>query len=214
MAERVQTLISGVCATGKIRGLAAVVLLLALLPLTSACDGASDTTCERLCPARTAGQPRDTGYAVLQKLLGDEEHVKTLRIVKSVVTLHKSSAATSALIDDIARVSAAGLADLERLVTLQPAIDPDVSSEERLGNGILDALRVATARDLILASGDEFEVNLVISQTQALRLITQLLKELQAIDPNPRRRSWLDGLAGKYEKLYSRAMARLSVSGG
>lgn len=184
-----------------------LIALLALLPLLVSCDA----VCERPQPAGAAGQPRDAGYAVLKKLLGDEEHVNTLRIVKSVVTFRKASDSTIDLIDDIATVSARGLDDLDTLVALKPAINLDASGQERLGSDILDALRITTARDLITASADEFEISLVLSQIQALRLIGQLLEELRELDPNPKRQAWLAGLAGEYEALYSRAVARLSV---
>lgn len=73
-------------------------------------------------------------------------------------------------------------------------------------------MRLATAKELITASGEDFEVSLVLSQTQVLHLISQLLSELRELDPNPRRQGWLAELAGEYEKLYSRAVARLAVN--
>ncbi|MGB5474407.1 MAG: hypothetical protein WBQ78_13155 [Gammaproteobacteria bacterium] len=189
------------------------VMALVVLPLLASCDAVCKAVCETSQPAGEIGQPRDIGYAVLKKLLDDEQHVKTLRIVKSIITLSKASDPTAELIDDIATVSARGLDDLETLVALRPAINLDTSSQEQLGSDIFNALRVATARELITATGDDFELSLVLSQIQALRLIGQLLKEIQELDPNPKRQAWLAHLASDYETLYSRAVARLSING-
>jgi hypothetical protein len=182
--------------------------VLVLLPVLAGCDA----VCERCQPVSANGLPRDSGYAVLEKLLGDEAHLDTLRIVKSAVTFTRASDPTVDLIDDIATVSARGLDDLDRLVTLHPVITPEISREERLGSDILDALRVVTAWELLSASGDDFELRLVLSQVQALRLISQLLEELRELDPNPDRQAWLANLASDYEDLYDRAVARLSVN--
>lgn len=188
-----------------------VITALVLLPLLTACDAACDAVCARVQPAAAAVEPRDSGYAVLRKLLGDEQHVNTLRIVKSAITFSKSSDRTIDLINDIATTSARGLDDLDALAALRPAINPETAGQERLGSEILDALRLATARELITATGEDFELSLVLSQVQVLRLISQLLGELQELDPNTRRQAWLADLAGNYEKLYGRAVARLSV---
>jgi hypothetical protein len=187
-------------------GLAVTVFV--LLPLLAACDA----VCERCQPVPADGQPLDSGYAVLKMLLGDEAHLDTLRVVKSAITFTSASDPTVDLVDDIATVSARGLDELDRLVTQAPVINLETSAEERLGSDILDALRVVTAWDLLSASGDDFELTLVLSQVQALRLISQLLEELRELDPNPARQAWLENLASDYEALYDRAVARLSVN--
>ncbi|HUT40644.1 MAG TPA: hypothetical protein VM011_04815 [Gammaproteobacteria bacterium] len=183
-------------------------MVIALLPFLISCDSFS----ERLHPEQTASHPRDAGYRALRTLLSDEQHIKTLRIVKSVVTFQATSDSTIALIDDIATTASSSLAEIDKLATLEPEINFDESAPAQLGSEILDALRVATAWELISASRDDFELNLVLSQTQALRLISQLLKELQKLDPNAKRQVWLAGLDDNYVDLYRRAVARLSVA--
>lgn len=189
-----------------------VIAALVLLPLLTACDTACDAVCGKFQSAAATVQPRDSGYAVLRKLLGDEKHVNTLRIVKSAITFSKSSERTVTLIDDIATTSARALDEMDALAALKPVINPDTAGREQLGSEILDALRLATARELITATGEDFEISLVLSQVQVLRLISQLLRELQELDPNTRRQAWLADLARDYESLHSRAVARLSVN--
>ncbi|MEZ5542832.1 MAG: hypothetical protein R3F42_12435 [Pseudomonadota bacterium] len=192
---------------GALPGLA--VTLLALLPLLCACD--SFTAIPQ--PAPTGNAARDDAYRVLHTLLRDERYIKALRIIKDTITFQASTAATASLIDDIATLSSRSLDQIDKLAALDPAIDLGAATADRFGSKILDALRVATARDLITASREDFEVNLVVSQTQALRVISQLLEELQALDTNHRRQTWLADLAAKYEALYRRAVARLAVAG-
>lgn len=187
---------------------ALAVMAIALLPLLASCDCFST----HRQTEETAGLPRNAGYRALRTLLGDEQHIKTLRIVKSAVTFQATSDTTTALVNDIATTASGSLAELEKLATLEPAIIFDEPGPAQLGSEILDALRVATAWELISAPRDDFELNLVLSQTQALRLLGQLLRELRALDPNAKRQAWLAGLSENYEELYRRAVARLSVA--
>jgi hypothetical protein len=187
-------------------GFAAMVLV--LLPFLVSCDGVS----VQPCLEQGNSHPRDIGYSVLRKLLSDEQNIKAFRIVKNVITFQTTTDSTNNLIDDIASISSRSLTDIEKLATMEPIIILDKPGPPQFAGEILNALRVATASDLIMASRDDFEVNLILSQTQALRLISQLLKELRELDPNVKRQAWLEDLAVEYEDLYSRAVARLSVA--
>ena len=183
-------------------------IVLVLLPFLISCDGVS----VQPCLEQENSHPRDVGYSVLRKLLSDEKNVEAFRIVKNVITFQTTTDSTNTLIDDIASTSSSSLSDIDKLATLEPVIILDEPNPAQLGREILDALRVATASDLIMASRNDFEVYLILSQTQALRLISQLLKELRELDPNVKRQAWLEDLAVEYEDLYSRAVARLSVA--
>lgn len=196
------------CVTGlrTMHGFAAMVLV--LLPFLVSCDGVS----VQPCLEQGNSHPRDIGYSVLRKLLSDEQNIKAFRIVKNVITFQTTTDSTNNLIDDIASISSRSLTDIEKLATMEPIIILDKPGPPQFAGEILNALRVATASDLIMASRDDFEVNLILSQTQALRLISQLLKELRELDPNVKRQAWLEDLAVEYEDLYSRAVARLSVA--
>jgi len=184
-----------------------MVMVLVLLTFLSSCDGLTEQ------PPSNQGnnQLRDAGYRALKKLLGDEKRLKTFRIVKDVVTIGETSRPSATLIDDIATTSSSSLEEMDKLATLEPRIMLDKPGPTQLGGEILDALRVATAKDLITASGEEFEASLIISQAQVLRMISLLLKELSELDPNTTRQAWLEGLADKYEGFYQRAIARLMI---
>lgn len=184
-----------------------IVMVLVLMMFLVSCG---DST-ELPPPDQGNNQSRDAGYRVLKKLLEDEKHLKTLRIVKDVITLGETSRPSVTLIEDIAGTSSRSLEEMDELIKLEPGIMLDKAGPTQLGGKILDALRKSTAKDLITASGDDFEVSLIISQAQVLRLISQLLKELSQLEPNTTRQAWLVDLADRYEDFYQRAVARLVI---
>jgi hypothetical protein len=188
------------------RGMLAAVL--ASLVWLAACD----STGEHQAHSRKADQGRDAGYEILRTLLADERHIETLRLLKTVVNLRNTTDPTNLLIDDIAAASAANLEQIEQLAGLEPPVILGESRPDQIDQAVIDTLRMTTARNLVLASRDDFELMLVVSQVQALRLISQLSGELRNIDPNTRRQTWLEGLAVQYEDLYQRAVARLSLA--
>ncbi len=168
---------------------------------------------EHAVPVQGQVPARDAGYSVLRKMLGDEQHLKTLRVAKSVVTLNNVSDPTRRLIDDIAAASSTGLDRLDGIAALKPRISFDSSCSSMLDRAMLDPMRLSTAKDLLMASGDEFEIRLVVSQVQALRMISELAGELRDLDPNVQRQVWLQELSGQYAALYKRAVASLSLTG-
>jgi hypothetical protein len=167
----------------------------------------------RTAPLPEQAQARDAGYRVLRKLLGDEQHLKALRLAKMVVTLQTISEPTGQLIDDIAAASSTSYDRLEQMAALEPGIRFDTSCSTILEHAVLDPLRLATAKDLVTVPGDKFEISLLVSQVQALRMISQLVMELRDLDPNAHRQAWLDKLAAEYKALYKRAIARLVLAG-
>lgn len=184
-------------------------LVLAVLLCLGSCQQPDLPT----APLPEQAQARDAGYSVLRKLLGDEQHLRTLRLAKMVVSLQAISAPTRKLIDDIAAASAGDSDRLDRIAALEPRIRFDASCSTTLDRAMLDPLRLATAKELVMAPDDEFEIRLVVSQVQALRLISQLVAELGDLDPNTQRQAWLGELATRYGALYKRAVARLSLNG-
>lgn len=188
------------------RGLLAAVFV--SLMFLASCD----STGREPAHAVDENRSRDIGYDVLRTLLGDEQHIDTLSLVKTVINLRRISDLTRSLVDDIAAASAASLEDIDRLAGLDPPLVSGESSPDELDQAVIDTLRMTTATNLLMASGDDFELLLIVSQIQALRLISHLSDELRKIDPNPARQAWLTRLAARYEQFYSRAVARLSLA--
>jgi hypothetical protein len=151
------------------------------------------------------------GYAILHATLGDEQHLKTIRLTKTIVTFKSISEPTRNIIDDIAQTSSAALEEIEQLASLSPEILFDAGRDERIEQKTRRALRITTAKEF-LTSKENFEVILLVSQTQALRFISHLARELSDIETNTRRKVWLDTLSDRYEALYRRVLSRLEVA--
>jgi len=151
------------------------------------------------------------GYGILHATLGDEQYLKTIRLAKTIVTFKSISEPTRHIIDDIAQTSSDVLEELEQLASLYPEILFDAGIDGRIEQKVRKALRITTAKEF-LTSKDNFEVLLLVSQTQALRFISHLAKELHDIETNTRRKVWLGTLSDRYEALYRRVLSRLKVA--
>ena len=148
----------------------------------------------------------DRGYAALASLLGDERKVHQILAIKdanlSVRLLTQEIAAASAKADDT----------LERLRSLEPALN----LEQEPGLPMIEAaaresIAMETALDLLF-SADTFETRLLLSQGQALRYGRFLAVRLKEADPNTERGQWLGELAKEFERLYSTVIAELQPS--
>ena len=138
-------------------------------------------------------------------------HTNPRRPIKTIVTFKSISEPTRQIIDDIAQISSAALEELEQLVSLSPEIMFETRKDRDVEQMTRDALRITTAKEF-LASKEEFEVVLLISQSQALRFISHLAKELHVIETNAKRKAWLGALSDQFEKLYHRVLSRLKIA--
>ena len=154
----------------------------------------------------------DAGYSALKLFLEDEQHLTTIRRVKLVLAFEGISDNSRKIIDRIADSSEQALEDLEKLATAKPAIVFEEFSDESIGKATLDSLRISTAKEFLFET-DDFEKDLLISQSQILRVISHLAKQLAEKEPNAKRKAWLNKLAIRYEKYYQQVHARISVRG-
>jgi hypothetical protein len=156
-------------------------------------------------------QSLNVGYDILRDTLRDEQHLKTIRYTKTIVTFKSISEDTEQVIDDIAQTSAVALKELEQLASLTPRIIFDINGAGQIEQMTRDALRITTAKEF-LTSKEDFEVRLIVSQTQALRFISHVTKELSDIETNTKRKEWLGMISEQFENLYLRVLSRLKVA--
>lgn len=184
-------------------GITLLILALALVACTDREDpvSRSDATPQSL----------NVGYSILRATLRDEQHLKTIRFTKTIVTFKSISEPTKQVIDDIAQTSAVVLDELEKLASLTPGIVFDIERVGQIDQMTRDALRVTTAKEF-LTSKEDFEVRLLVSQTQALRFISHLANELHIIETNSKRKEWLGTISDQYEKFYLRVLSRLKIA--
>ncbi len=157
-------------------------------------------------------QTIDSGYSALKLFLEDEQHLTTLRRVKLVLAFEGISDKSTRLVDEIADTSEQALDDLEKLAAARPAIVFEEFSDDSIGKATFDSLRIATAKELLLET-DDFEKDLLLSQSNILRVISHLAKQLEAKETNAKRKAWLNRLAVRYEKYYQQVYARISITG-
>lgn len=159
----------------------------------------------------TSAQSIDLGYSVLKLFLEDEQHLTAIRRVKKVITFRGISNDSTSLIDEIADSSQLALEQLEKLAAAKPAIVLNDLSDGSIGKATLDSLRLATAKEFLLET-DNFEKNLLLSQSQILRVISHLAKQLGEKETNRKRKDWLNKLAERYEDYYRQVYALITVN--
>ena len=163
----------------------------------------------------TAGDEKpiriDAGYSALKLFLEDEQHLTTIRWVKTIITFDGISDRSKQLIDEITDSSEQALVDLEQLAMLKPAIVFEEFPDESIGKATLDSLRMETAREFLIHT-DDFEKSLLISQSQILPVIIHLARQLEEKETSSKRKAWLHKLAIRYEHYYQQVYARIGVA--
>ena len=154
----------------------------------------------------------DTAYSVLRLFLKDEQHLTTIRRVKLVIGFERVSDSTAKLVDQIADSSSRALEELDQLAAARPAIELEKLPDNSIGKATLDSLRIATAKQFLLET-DDFEKDLLLSQSQILSVISHLAKQLEAKETNPTRKAWLSKLANQFEHYYREVHARITITG-
>lgn len=160
---------------------------------------------------QTSIRPTSTGYSALKLFLEDEQHLTAIRRTKMIFTFSGISDGTSNLVDDIADSSEQALEEMEKLLAIKPRIKCVDFSNDLIGKATFDSLRFTTGKDFLFES-DDFEKNLLVSQLKVLRVISHLALQLEEIETNNRRKTWLNKLAVRYEDYYQKVYARLSIS--
>jgi len=160
---------------------------------------------------QAAIRPTSTGYSALKLFLEDEQHLTAIRRTKMIFTFSGISDDTSNLVDDIADSSEQALEEMEKLLAIKPRIKCVDFSDDLIGKATFDSLRFTTGKDFLFES-DDFEKNLLVSQLKVLRVISHLALQLEEIETNNRRKTWLNKLAIRYEDYYQKVYARLSIS--
>ena len=184
-----------------------ITLLVLALALVACIDDGKDPVSHSDVTPRSL----NVGYDILRDTLRDEQHLKTIRYTKTIVTFKSISEDTEQVIDDIAQTSAVALKELEQLASLTPRIIFDINRAGQIEQMTRDALRITTAKEF-LTSKEDFEVRLLVSQTQALRFISHVTKELSDIETNTKRKEWLGMISDQFENLYLRVLSRLKVA--
>ena len=139
---------------------------------------------------------RNNCYSLLHQLLDEQKDVSLLRFIK------REEGDVKKLVKRIAANSAAGAKLLEKFA----ADDPSISlTDLRLPPGEA-ATRAAIAatrqKELLSQTGDEFEMSLLLTQTEALSYASHLAKVAGENEPQPERARALAGVSEDMKNLY------------
>ena len=166
-------------------------LFLVFLPLllASAC---AQTQTRPPPAAQPAGAPGGAGYALLYELLGQEKNVSKLLVVK------RERDDFEAVIDAISEAAGRAHDALGELGEADPALnltDMRLPAGERAAREAIESYKTKT---LLTESGEEFELQLALAQSQALGYWVGLTESLSRSEADPARlafvqASWREG---------------------
>jgi hypothetical protein len=154
-------------------------------------------------PANARQATQNNCYSLLHQLLEDEKDVSILRFIKREHTDVKE------LIKKIARTSGTESKLLEEFAKKDPSIQLDAT---RLPPGEVatrDAIASTKKNALLHESGDEFELTLLLTQTEALSYAWHLALVASENDPEANRAQALAGMSDNMKTLYQEVFALL-----
>jgi hypothetical protein len=140
---------------------------------------------------------------LLHQLLAEQEDVSLLRFIK------REHPDVKNLVKKIAANSAAGAKLLEELARHDPSINLD---DLRLPPGeaaTRKAIASTRKKELLGQAGDEFELTLLLTQTEALSYACHLAKVAGENESQPDRARALAGVSKDMESLYHEAFVML-----
>ena len=175
------------------------VMLLAACVLTGCQSPKVGTPVE----SSAAQSTRNNCYSLLHQLLGEQKDVSILRFIRREQTDVKN------LTKKIAANSAAGAKLLEEFAKHDPSINLD---DIRLPPGeaaTRDAIASTRKKELLGQPGEEFELTLLLTQTEALSYGSHLAKVAAENESQPDRARALAGVSEDMTNLYHEAFVLL-----
>jgi hypothetical protein len=171
-------------------------LLAAMLSVACVLTGCQSPKATPPSPSSAAQATRNNCYSLLHQLLDEQKDVSILRFIK------REHSDVKNLIKKIAANSAAGAKLLEEFAKDDPSISLD---DIRLPLGELatrDAIASTKEKELLSQTGDEFELTLLLTQTEALSYAWHLAKVTGENEPQPERARALAGISEDMQNLY------------
>ena len=154
-------------------------------------------------PGGAALATRNNCYSLLHQLLNEQKDVSMLRFIKREHTDVKN------LVMKIATTSATGAKLLEEFGKDDPSISLD---DIWLPPGELatrDAIASTKEKELLSQTGDEFELTLLLTQTEALSYAWHLAKVAGENEPQPDHARALAGVSKDMQDLYHEVFVML-----
>ncbi len=153
--------------------------------------------------AREAPVASEHGYALLHEILGQERQVSKLLLIKA------ERKPLETVIDAIATTCDAAYDRLENLAAAKPALDLADSGLPAAEVRTRQAIAATRQDQLLAASGREFELQLLLTQNEALTYAAHLADTLSRNERDPARLAFVQTLWKDLTRLQQDVLARL-----
>jgi hypothetical protein len=146
---------------------------------------------------------RNNGYSLLHQVLDEESDVSLLHFIK------REHSDVRELVKKIATASGAGSKLLEDFARRDPSVILDHTDLPPGEVATRDAIAATKKKALLGQSGDEFELSLLLTQTEALSYAWHLAEVTAENEPQPERARALTGISEDMKNLYQDVFALL-----
>lgn len=157
--------------------------------------------------AESSERERNEGYSLLYDLAAKQGDLGKILLVKN------AGASVTKLVNDISH-SAANLqrqlgsfAREDKRLRLRDPNLPNLETKARA------AIASTTTKELLLSSGRDFEVGLLLTQVYALRYGAHLAKQLLDLEEAKERKEFLEQTAKEWEALRARVIQEIAPAG-
>ena len=178
-------------------------LLTAVLSVACVLSGCQSPKARAPSGGSAAQSTRNNCYSLLHQLLSDQKNVSLLRFIK------REQEDVKTLVKKIAANSATGAKLLEEFAQHDPSITLD---DIRLPPGeaaTREAIASTKKKELLGQTGNEFELTLLLTQTEALSYAWHLAEVAGQNESQPDRAIALAGVSKDMENLYHEVFAML-----
>lgn len=171
-------------------------LVTVMLSVVCVLTGCQSPQARSASGSRAAPSTRNNCYSLLHQLLDQQKNVGLLLFIKREQDDVKS------VVKKIAAHSATGAKRLEELARHDPSIRLDDLGLPPGEAATREAIATTKKKELLGQSGDEFELTLLLTQTQALSYAWHLAKVAAENESQPERVRALAGVSQDMENLY------------
>jgi hypothetical protein len=178
-------------------------LLATVLSVTCVLTGCQSPKARPASGSGAAQATRNNCYSLLHQLLDEQKDVSILRFIKWEHSDVKN------LVKRIATTSGTGAKLLEEFAKDDSSIQLDDIWLPTGETGTRDAIASTKEKELLSQTGDEFELTLLLTQTEALSYAWHLAKVAGENEPQPNRARALAGVSKDMENLYHEVFVML-----
>ncbi len=179
------------------RSMTASFLFAVIVALVSGCTSPQT----RMSKTSAHIEARDNAASLLYDLLGDEQNVSKLLVVK------RERAELQRVIKSISTNAAASRKAIERMAANESAIDLKRAALPPGETLARESIAKGATGELLRASGADFEFKLLLTQAEALRYATHLARVAASHEPNPSHAKIFREIGEKMNKLNEEVLA-------